>query len=158
MKKIALVLITLSLMACGTTKTAAPVKPKKVMKGDWVLNSITYSEAGEYNVTLLNDESKACFEGSTWNFVTNNNKGSYTINGADCSVGKRDFIFTIDKIDEQSGLYDFLIKPTDAKGKSATNQGFRLHLASFSETEMSWDQTVSVDNKPFVISMHFSKM
>ncbi|OBQ55042.1 lipocalin family protein [Tamlana sp. s12] len=157
MKKLVLVLMTLSLMACGSSKTAAPVKPKKEIKGDWTLSAISYSEEGEFNVTLLNEDNKACFEGSTWNFIPNNNTGSYSIDGADCNSGLRHFIFTIQKIDEQSGLYDFLLKPTDAKGKSMTNQGYRFNLTSISESTMTWEQALTVDNEPFVITWHFSK-
>lgn len=156
MKKIALILLTLSFIACGGSKTVRT--SKKVIKGDWTLSSITYSKAGTYNVTLLNDENKECFENSTWNFIPNNNTGTYTINGVGCSSGERNFIFTIDEVDEQTGLYNFLLKPTDAKGKSMTNQGFRLKLVSISETLMQWEQTVSVDGAPFVISMNFDKL
>jgi hypothetical protein len=156
MKKIALVLLTLSFIACGGSKTVRT--SKKVIKGDWTLNSITYSKAGTYNVTLLNDENKDCFENSTWQFVPNNNTGIYSINDVGCSSGDRNFIFTIAEIDEQTGLYDFLLKPTNAKGKSDTNKGFRLRLAALSETEMQWEQTVSVDGSPFVITMNFAKL
>ena len=156
MKKIALVLLTLSFIACGGSKTVRT--SKKVIKGDWTLNSITYNKAGTYNVTLLNDENKDCFENSTWKFIPNNNTGTYSINGVGCSSGDRNFIFTIAEIDEQTGLYDFLLKPTNAKGKSDTNKGFRLKLAALSETAMKWEQTVSVDGAPFVITMNFAKL
>jgi len=156
MKKIVLVLMTLSLVACGSTKTVTPA-PKKVIKGDWTLSDISYSEEGEFDVTLLNEDTKECFEGSKWNFISNNNTGSYFIEGTDCNAGLRNFIFTIQKIDDQSGLYDFLIKPTDAKGKSMTNQGFRLKLVSISETSMTWEQHLTVDDAPFVITWQFAK-
>ncbi|MFI1772761.1 lipocalin family protein [Thalassobellus citreus] len=155
MKKIFLLLFTIGLVSCGTSKTVRI--SKKVIKGDWTLSSISYSEAGTYNVTLLNDASKACFEGSTWQFIPNNNTGIYTINDTSCSTGARDFVFTIQEIDSETGLYDFLLKPTDTKHKSVTNQGFRLSLTSLSETNMQWQQTVSVDGKPFTIIMNFTK-
>ncbi|WP_298532495.1 lipocalin family protein [uncultured Algibacter sp.] len=156
MKKIVLLVFTLSLMACGGSKGVRT--SKKVMKGDWTLTNITFSEEGPYKLTLLNDENKECFEGSTWKFIPNNNTGTYSINGVGCSSGDRYFIFTIAEIDEATGLYDFLLKPTDAKGKSETNKGFRLKLASLSESDMQWQQTTSVDGKPFVITMNFSKI
>ena len=66
-------------------------------------------------------------------------------------------MFTIQEIDAQTGLYDFLLKPTNEKGKSETNQGFRLSLTSLSDTTMQWQQTVSVDGSPFTITMNFNK-
>lgn len=155
MKKIVLLLLTISLMACGTSKTVRT--SKKVIKGDWTLTDIAYSEKGTYNVTLLNDASKDCFENSTWQFVPNNNTGVYSINGAGCNTGNRNFIFTIDEVDEATGLYNFLLKPTNEKGKSETNQGFRLKLTALSDTLMQWQQTLTVDGKPFTISMNFNK-
>tara|TARA_R110000868_G_scaffold15005_2_gene69015 strand:- start:1345 stop:1773 length:429 start_codon:yes stop_codon:yes gene_type:complete len=142
-------------MACGTSKTVRT--SKKVIKGDWTLNSISYSKAGTYNVTLLNDVSKTCFEGSTWQFIPNNNTGIYTINNSGCSTGERNFVFTIQEVNAETGLYDFLLKPTNEKNKSETNQGFRLSLASLSDTTMQWQQTVSVEGSPFTIIMNFNK-
>lgn len=156
MKKIILLVLTLSLIACGGSKTVRT--SKKVMKGDWILSNIAFSEQGPYKLTLLNDENKECFEGSTWKFIPNNNTGTYAISGVGCSSGDRYFIFTIDAIDEATGLYDFLLKPTDAKGKSETNTGFRLKLAALTETTMQWQQTTQVDGKPFIITMNFSKI
>lgn len=156
MKRILLLLITIGLMSCGSSKTVRD--SKKVIKGSWSLNSITYSQPGTYNVTLLNDVSKACFEGSTWQFVPNNNTGTYTISNTNCTNGERYFVFTIQEIDETTGLYDFLLKPTNEKYKSETNQGFRLSLTQISETNMQWQQTVIVDGQSFTINMNFLKL
>ena len=155
-KTVMLLALTMILSACGTSKTVS--LSKKVIKGNWTLNSITYSEAGTYNVTLLDDATKKCFEGSTWQFVPNNNTGIYTINDSNCLAGERHFVFTIQEVDEQTGLYDFLLKPTNNKHKSETNKGFRLKLSALSDTMMQWQQTVSVDGKPFIISMNFNKL
>ncbi|MFH6767451.1 lipocalin family protein [Gaetbulibacter aquiaggeris] len=156
MKKLALSLgIVLMILSCGTSKTVRD--SKKIMKGEWTLSSITYSQAGKYNVTLLNDTSKDCFEGSTWQFIPNNNTGTYTINETSCSTGTRNFVFTIQEVNKETGLYDFLLKPTNEKQKSETNQGFRLRLTSLTDTAMQWQQTVSVDGKPFAITMNFNK-
>ena len=156
MKKIIYsICILLMIMSCGSSKTVRT--SKQVIKGDWTLNSITYNEIGKYNVTLLNDTSKDCFEGSTWQFIPNNNTGTYSINETSCSTGVRNFVFTIQEMNAETGLYDFLLKPTDAKSKSETNQGFRLSLKALSDTVMQWEQTVSVDGKPFTITMNFNK-
>ena len=156
MKKLALSIgIILMILSCGTSKTVRD--SKKVIKGEWTLSSITYSTAGKYNVTLLNDTSKDCFEGSTWQFIPNNNTGTYTINETSCSTGPRNFVFTIQEVNKETGLYDFLLKPTNEKQKSDTNQGFRLSLTSLTDTIMQWQQTVSVDGKPFTITMNFNK-
>ena len=157
MKKIVmLIALTLVLASCNTTKTVRD--SKKIMKGDWTLSSITYNQQGTFNVTLLDDVSKACFEGSSWQFIPNNNTGMYTINNNDCSTGKRYFMFTIQEVNAETGLYDFLLKPTNEKNKSETNQGFRLKLTELSDTDMQWQQTLSVGGIPFIINMNFTKL
>jgi hypothetical protein len=155
-KTILMAILAAVFLSCGTPKTV--LDSKKVMKGYWSLDNITYSETGTFNVELLNDASKDCFEGSNWRFIPNNNTGNYTIEDGNCATGERYFIFTIQEIDATSGLYDFLLKPTNEKKKSETNTGFRLRLASLSDSSMQWEQTVSVDGKPFTIYMNFSKI
>ena len=156
MKKLSLLLIlSVFLASCNTSKVVTA--SKKTIKGDWTLTSVTYNQEGKFNVELLDEAPKACFEGSTWSFVPNNSTGRYTINGNNCPNGERYFIFKIQEVDAQTGLYAFLLKPTDAKNKSVTNSGYRLKLTELSEAEMQWQQTVSVDGEPFIISMNFSK-
>ena len=156
-KLFSLCMLCMVVLSCGTPKTV--IQSKKVMKGYWNLDNITYSESGTFNVTLLSDTSKECFEGSTWRFIPNNNSGLYTINNGDCPTGDRNFIFAIQEIDQTSGLYDFLLKPTTKQGKPDKDRsvGFRLRLSQLSETNMQWQQTVNLDGSPFTITMNFSK-
>ena len=155
-KTIVLLTLTIILSACSASKTVRV--SKKVIKGNWTLNTITYSEKGTYKVSLLDDASKECFEGSTWHFIPNNNTGIYNITDSNCSAGERHFVFTIQEVDAETGLYDFLLKPTNEKHKSETNKGFRLKLSSLSDTMMQWQQTVVVEGKPFIITMNFDKI
>ena len=150
-----LTVLACTLLSCGTPKTV--IQSKKVIKGYWTLNEISYSEVGTFNVTLLNDAPTVCFEASTWRFIPNNNTGIYTINNEECVIGDRNFVFTIQEVDPETGLYNFLLKPTDKKYKSADNKGFRLNLTQLSETTMQWEQTVLVEGKPFKIYMNFLK-
>lgn len=155
MKRIILLLFAISLISCGSSKTVR--NSKKVIKGNWTLNSLDYSKTGSYNIKLLDDAAKKCFENTNWQFVPNNNTGTYTLIDDACNVGERHFVFVIDEVDESTGLYDFLLKPTNKKGKSETNKGFRFKLKSLSETNMQWQQTVSPNGVPFIINMNFIK-
>lgn len=157
MKKLfVLAVVVMTAISCGVPKTVS--ESRKIIKGYWALDNITYSESGEFNVSLLGDTSKECFEGSTWRFIPNNNTGVYTINNGECPTGDRNFIFTIQEVDPTTGLYDFLLKPTNAKGKSPDNTGFRLRLAQLNESSMRWEQTVSLEGSPFTINMNFTKI
>lgn len=156
MKKLFLLTVfAVTALSCGPSKTVTD--SYKVMKGYWILTDISYDAPGKYNITLLNDASAECFEGSTWRFIPNNNTGRYTLEDPACTTGERHFIFTVQEIDKNSGLYDFMLKPTDAKKKSEDNRGVRLRLTQLGEDTMRWRQTVTVDGKPFNIIWNFSK-
>lgn len=164
MKKFLLLIAVVALASsCGTSTGTIAKSTKgtrlanKVIKGEWLLSSITYNRQGKYDVVLFNDTSKDCFEGSYWKFVPNNYRGTYSVEKAGCAMGNRHFIFSVQEVDKASGYYDFLLKPTNEKYQSETNAGFRIHLAYLSDTEMVWEQTVSLDGTPFVISMKFTK-
>ncbi len=147
--------IAITMISCGTPKTV--IQSKKQIKGNWNLDQISYSEEGDFKVSLFDVASKECFEGSTWRFISNNNTGTYNLVGNDCPSEEHNFIFTIVEMDQATGLYDFLLKPTNTKKKSETNQGVRLQLTLLSENAMQWQQTLNLEGKPFIISMNFSK-
>lgn len=156
-KLLSLLIIATLILSCSTSKTVRT--SKKTIKGDWTLSTVTYSESGTFNVTLLNDAAKECFEGSTWHFVPNNFTGNYTVNNADCSTGIRYFRFNIKEVDAETDLYSFLLKPTNEKYKSDEyNRGFKMKLTQLSEETMQWKQSVMVDGKPFGIYLNFSKI
>ncbi|MFD1095930.1 lipocalin [Salegentibacter chungangensis] len=159
MKKILMLsALVILAVACGPSKVAK--EARKTFDGSWTLTSVTYPQnTGQFNVTLFNDATASCFENSTWNFISNNNRGTYQVQGMDCSSGNSYFIWSIDEENTPEGMYDFLLKPTNEDYKSTTgNQGFRLNLKSLTDNNMVWEQTVSLEGEPFVIRMNFSKL
>lgn len=160
MKKIFILLAAVALLAsCGGTSKVAK-EARKTFDGQWTLTSVTYpNNPGQFNVTLFNEAQASCFENSTWDFVSNNNRGTYTVSGTGCDGEANYFIWSIDEENTPQGIYDFLLKPTNEDYKSTTgNEGFRLNLQSLTDTNMTWSQTVSLDGSPFTINMNFTKL
>lgn len=157
MKKIALMLFTLGfLVSCGSS--AVVKEATATMKGDWVLSSITYPGSEDaLQVTLFNDASAECLENSRWHFISNNNTGSYVLSDMSCGSGTRHFVWSIKEMNAAAGNYDFMLKPTDEKHKSVTDQGFRINLSNLDENRMVWEQTITFEGKPFTIRMNFNK-
>ncbi|MDN3594048.1 lipocalin family protein [Zunongwangia endophytica] len=157
-KVISIFALLILLVSCGGPSKVAK-EARKTFDGNWTLTNITYpNNTGEFNVTLFNDASANCFEGSTWDFVSNNNRGTYEVSGLDCVAETRNFIWSIDEENTPSGMYDFLLKPVNEKYKSTNgDQGFRLNLVNLSENSMVWEQTVTLEGSPFVIRMMFTK-
>ncbi|MBQ4819457.1 lipocalin family protein [Aquimarina sp. MMG016] len=158
MKKVFFTLIIVALVSCSPAQKTI-ISAKKTLKGEWSLDKISYDRSGIFDVTLYNDASAECFTGSTWKFIPNNNTGKYDVNQASCtSTGARNFRFTIPKPDE-SGEYSFMFKPINEKKKSTNNnKGYRMALKHLDDTTMTWTQTVSLEGKPFVITMDFNKL
>ncbi|WP_378187888.1 lipocalin [Aquimarina sp. W85] len=158
MKNILLLLVTLAVVSCSPTKRTI-ISAKKTLKGSWSLDNISYSRSGVFEVTLYDDASAECLTGSTWRFIPNNNTGTYDVNRDACvQMGARNFRWTIPTPDE-SGVYSFMFKPINEKKKSTNdNKGYRMTLESLDETTMTWTQTVSLEGKPFVITMNFNKL
>ena len=75
-----------------------------------------------------------------------------------CQTGERYFVFTIQEVDAETGLYDFLLKPTDERFKSEVMRGYRFNLSQLSGSSMKWEQTVMLEGKPFKVFMAFSKL
>lgn len=158
MKKIAILFMAFGfLVSC---KSSAVVnEARKTMRGDWTLNSIEYPEGQEnLEVTLFNDTSAECLENSVWNFVSNNNRGSYVPSNMGCSSEPRYFIWSVAEMDASGGNYDMMLKPTNEDYKSTTgNQGFRINLTTLTTDVMVWEQTINFEGRPFTIRMNFNK-
>ncbi|SHI45261.1 lipocalin family protein [Aquimarina spongiae] len=158
MKKLILLVAVVIFASCSPTQKTV-ISAKKTLKGEWSLDKISYDRDGIFDVTLYNDASAECFTGSTWKFIPNNNTGKYEVNQSSCtSTGARNFRFTIPK-PEADGTYYFLFKPINEKKKSTNNNaGYRMALQHLDDATMSWAMTVSLEGKPFVITMNFNKL
>lgn len=159
MKKIILLTFVFSLfLSCGTS--AVVKEAKSTVAGDWRLADIEYpGEEEELKVSLLDNIPVSCLEGSNWNFIKNNNTGSYVPDEIGCEQDPHFFIWAISENEVPTKDFDLLIKPTDANYKSTTgNAGYRIDLTRLTPEEMLWEQTVTFEGKPFVIKMNFVKL
>jgi hypothetical protein len=155
MKKIILIFIAFSLLSCGSSKVVSEYE--KSLKGNWTLNNINSTVIGDLDFNIFGSNSRDCMIDSNWEFIPNNNTGSYILSGAECDTEKNYFVFNIEEVDSTSGFYDFLLKPTNSKGKSESNKGFRLELKSISDTSMVWEQTINFEGKPQKLTFKFNK-
>lgn len=158
MKKIAILILSVAfLWSCGSSQVVN--EARKTMGGDWQLTEITYPGNNQnVQVSLLNDIPARCLEGSTWNFISNNNTGSFVSYGSNCDQQTQFFIWSIDGSNAAMGNYDLMIKPTNADHKSEMgNRGYRINLTHLSGNQMTWEQTVTFEGRPFTIRMNFNK-
>lgn len=158
MKRILLLLTICSLfLSCGTS--AVVKEAKGTIAGDWQLTSIDYGDEDEQlEVSLLDGISVACLEGSRWNFIRNNNTGSYVPDTAQCAEDPNFFIWSLAENEVPTKDFDLLLKPTNDNYKSTTgNTGYRIDLVRLTPEEMLWEQTITFEGEPFTIQMNFTK-
>ena len=159
MKKIAILLVAALLLAsCGSS--AVVNEARKTISGDWTLSNVSFpGDEDNLKVTLLNNIPAACLENSSWNFISNNNTGSFETPGIACGEpGPNFFIWSVDEVDAAGDNYDLMFKPTDADFDSTTgNSGYRINLTQLTADSMVWEQTVMFEGKPFTIQMNFIK-
>ncbi|WP_405377960.1 lipocalin family protein [Nonlabens sp. Asnod3-A02] len=156
MKKILFLglLVVFAITSCSTTN--AVKQTTRVIDGNWIIESVTYDGVGEFKSTLLQDVAASCFEGSNWNFVANNNRGTYNINNANCSTGERYFIWDVPGNKEMI-KGDLLLKITDTKYKSESNAGYQLEITRANESNMTWSIPASVNGETVYVNMNFVK-
>lgn len=151
MKKLIIAFIPLLfLMSCGSKKEIQTTE--KSFKGSWVVSDITFDGFRKYEVNLLRDADSECFKISSWDFVSNNNRGNYNINNDLCQTGERKFIWVYDE-----SASKVTIKPTDDNYKSENNVGFAFQILSVTENTMTWTQTLQIDGGPVVMKINFTK-
>lgn len=167
MKKIiTLLLLSVVLFACksksGTTTT--PVKSEPVastkldkssqvaIKGNWVITSVTYPGSDYIKVSSFNIADTNCFVGSTWNFISNNNKGSMSLTKTDCLAFSSPIVWSINK----EGVFVLKIVEAGTKSKTVT-QGYLLRVANQTETSFQLIDKINVGGQTKEVTYQFEK-
>lgn len=144
--------------SCSSTKNAVSVPSRDNVKGNWVLNSVTYEglSSGQKITTLLDEGTEACLTGSTWVLPFNGN-GSYTINSstAGCAPGQRNIVWSYQKNGDQP-VFQYKRLEGGVKAKNITD-GYRFKILSADGASMRLQSEVSFEGKPIYINYSFSK-
>ncbi|WP_340073699.1 lipocalin [Leptobacterium sp. I13] len=157
MKKIKF-LIPVMVIVCSCSVSKVERSARNTIDGNWILNDITYSSTGTFNIKMFNDIDASCLEGSNWFFRSNNSTGTYEVTNTGCPTGIRYIRWAAVETTKGSGSYDFTFKFTDENKRDLQkNTGYRLQLKYLDDNRMRLSQTVTFENKPFIISMNFNR-
>lgn len=150
-----IVIITLS--CCSVSKEAGSIKKK--INGNWMLETITTEGInGKVTATVFNEASFKCFIGSSWNFISSNSMGNYSINasGTDCSTLTRAIRWSI--YEPKGGAKQLQFKRLDDKKNSMDNgDGFRLEISQLTATDMQLKSHILFEGKPAAYVYNFVK-
>lgn len=166
-KNILICIVALSLFACksgsNTATTPEPVsnapmtkldKTSQVaIKGDWQISNVSYPGSEYIKVNSFNIADSKCFIGSTWKFISNNNKGTMTLNSPNCTAFTSSITWYVNKEGQ------FVLKVLDEGLKSKkVKTGFVLEVRNQSETSFELIDKISVGNKPTDVVYTFQKL
>ena len=144
MKKTLFLIILLAiLIGCKSTtpivNTKLDNKTEKILKGNWVITSVNYVGIDYIKVNSFNIAASNCFIGSNWNFVSNNNKGTMSLNNPDldCNEFNSPIKWYVNKDS------NFVLKIINNHKAKDVNKGYILKLSNI--TQNSFDLTDKIN-------------
>jgi hypothetical protein len=149
----ALVLMLLSCKTSSVTTKKLDKSAQVAVKGNWILTAVTYPGSAYIKVNSFEIADSKCFEGSTWKFISNNNKGNMVLTKFDCPVFSSPITWFINKEGE------FILKVLAAGEKAKrVRGGYVLHVANQSENAFQLvDKGVNVAGKSIDVVYQFEK-
>ena len=156
MKKIiTLMIVAVSLFACKTTSVTSTKLDRGSqvgIKGNWVITNVSYPGSDYIKVNSFQIADSKCFVGSTWNFISNNNKGSMALTKTDCVAFSSPIVWSVNKEGE------FVLKILDAvEKKKKVRDGYVLRVANQTETSFQLVDVINVGGQNKEVTYQFEK-
>lgn len=156
MKRILLLLsISVFMLGCkskSVTNSKVDNKTERVIKGNWSISAVNYPGSEYIKVNSFDIADSKCFIGSTWKFVSNNNKGSMALNNASCSTFVSDITWFINK----EGQFVMKVLSAGEKAKKVRD-GYVLNVANVTETSFQLVDKIDVGGKMTNVIYQFQK-
>jgi hypothetical protein len=156
MRKTAILLFfTLIFFGCKPKQTIVntklDTKTEVAIKGNWKITSVTYPGSDYIKVNSFELADSKCFVGSTWKFISNNNKGEMTLNATSCTS----FISPITWYINKDG--NFVMKIiNNAKAKKVL-EGFILTIANSTDSSFQLIDKVNVGGAMVNVVYQFNR-
>lgn len=157
MKKILFTFMLAALVFGCKSKSATATKLDRnsqvMMKGDWTVDRVTTPASNYVKVTALQLADAQCFQGSTWKFISNNNKGEMALNGG---AGCPSFSSPITWFINREGQFVLKVLNAGEKAKKVRD-GYILGVQNQSENEFELYETLDIAGKPSKVVYHFRR-
>ena len=133
-----------TLVACKSTAPAVNKKldnkTERMLKGNWTITSVSYPGDDFFKVNSFNLAHSKCFIGSNWSFISNNNKGSMSINNPNTTC--KEFSSPITWYINKEG--NFVLKIINDHKAKEVNYGFVLNVNDVSENSFNLVDKINV--------------
>lgn len=154
-KLIFLAAIAVMLFSCKPASVANTQLNKGsqvAVKGEWTITAVNYPGSEVIKVNSFQIADSKCFVGSTWKFISNNNKGEMALTSYDCPAFNSPITWYINK-DGQ-----FILKILDAGEKAKkVRDGYILTVANQTETSFQLVDKINVGGKLTDVIYQFQK-
>lgn len=128
-------------------------RPSQVgIKGNWQITNVSYPGSEYIKVNSFNLADSKCFIGSTWSFISNNNKGNMTLNSPSCTGFTSAITWYINK----EGQFVMKILDEGLKSKKVKT-GFVLAVANQSESSFQLIDKINVGGQITDVVYQFQK-
>lgn len=155
MKKIILVgVLSVLILSCkskSATATKLDMKSEVAIKGNWTISSVSYPGSDVIKVTSFDLADSKCFVGSTWKFISNNNKGNFALNSPKCTAYSTPITWFINKDGE------FVLKILDESKAKKVREGFVLRVANQTENSFQLIDKINVAGKITDVVYQFNR-
>jgi len=147
------------LFACKTSAPSTSPSPKidrtsqVGIKGNWQITNVSFPGSDYIKVNAFQIADSKCFIGSNWTFISNNNKGSMSLNQAGCTAFSSPIVWSINK----EGMFGLKIVEAGVKSKKVT-QGFLLKVANQTKTAFQLIDVINVGGQNKEVVYQFEKI
>jgi hypothetical protein len=157
MKKILfLAVLSLVMFSCKTSSVTNKKLDKGAqvaMKGNWVINSVSYPGSEVIKVNSFQLADSKCFEGSTWKFISNNNKGNMALTANNCPSFSSPITWFVNKDDQ------FVLKVLDAGEKAKkVRDGYILNVSNQTKDSFQLIDKINVEGKMTDVVYQFQRV
>lgn len=148
-------LFSILILACksnSATDTKIDSKSQVMIKGNWIISTVSYPGSDFIKVTSFDLADSKCFIGSTWKFISNNNKGNLSLNSPKCSAYSAPIKWFINKEGE------FVLKILDEVKAKTIKTGYVLSVANQTENSFQLIEKINVAGKSTNVVYQFEKL
>ncbi|MDD5152185.1 MAG: lipocalin family protein [Flavobacterium sp.] len=155
-KTITLMVVAVLLFACKTTSVTSTKLDRSSqvgIKGNWEITNVSYPGSDYITVNSFDIADSKCFIGSTWNFISNNNKGRMSLTKSSCPAFSSPIVWSVNKEGQ------FVLKILDAGVKAKkVKEGYVLYVANQTETSFQLVDKINVGGKLTDVVYQFAKL
>ena len=136
----------------SVTNTKLDIKSEVAMKGNWNVTKVSYPGSDVIKVTSFDLADSKCFIGSTWKFVSNNNKGNFALNSTACNAYSTPITWYINK----EG--NFVMKILDESKAKTIKSGYILKVANQTDSSFQLIDKINVAGTMTDVVYQFEKL